>query len=521
MKTLGCLAFLLIFSVFFPQNANGYEQFFDDFSGTVLSGWTLVRNEVWGNPSLPCMNGTVPAQWSVGNGVVTMEISGTPCVTEIVPNITEAETAQNYRFEFDMTMHESMNMDRNYLLKRKDGDNWYGVKIIGDTLFLEKVVGGAGYSVSGGWATYPFLAGETYHILNEVVEHSIRISINGEQVLSFEDEEPFLENAQVGLRASAGTLRHSVVSFDNVRFETLPDEVTLNIPYYSQLNLHWRDFEYDHAAFWSPGDQTIGAWGCALTSAVMLLRYHGITVLPDGFGITPRTLNTWLTTQPDGYIGNGYVNWHAITRISAVSRDLYGTPALEVSYTKLRDDVIYALQQHSPSILQVPGHYVVAGGFSQSREHIYIMDPIDNLNHTLETYGETFASARLFIPSHTDLSYILIAHDSSVMVTLSDGTAASETITETPFTGSSQKPLSITYLKQPGSGSYSLKVSGNFQGEQKLDIYAYDANGNVHTYQTPAFSGQTFTLDYDESGNITVESVLDPMFYPEGYGQCI
>lgn len=49
--------------------------------------------------------------------------------------------------------------------------------------------------------------------------------------------------------------------------------------------------------------------GCALTSAVMVLRYYGVTTGIDGKEVNSRNLNEWLKSQPRGYVGRGRINW--------------------------------------------------------------------------------------------------------------------------------------------------------------------------------------------------------------------
>jgi len=50
----------------------------------------------------------------------------------------------------------------------------------------------------------------------------------------------------------------------------------LNVPYFGQNDELWGTQEYDSASEWKPAvkNTSIGAWGCALTSAVMILKYH-------------------------------------------------------------------------------------------------------------------------------------------------------------------------------------------------------------------------------------------------------
>lgn len=80
------------------------------------------------------------------------------------------------------------------------------------------------------------------------------------------------------------------------------------VPLLKQTSEPWQGLEYDSASIWNPSNTSINTWGCALTSAAMVLQYYNYTKLPDGTALDPGTLNTWLKNQPDGYVGNGLVN---------------------------------------------------------------------------------------------------------------------------------------------------------------------------------------------------------------------
>ena len=92
----------------------------------------------------------------------------------------------------------------------------------------------------------------------------------------------------------------------------------LNVPPLKQISDPWQNQVYDSANLWSPLNPTINRWGCALTSAAMVFQYHGLTKLPDNTTLDPGTVNAWLKTQLDGYVGNGYVNWLALSRLFSI-----------------------------------------------------------------------------------------------------------------------------------------------------------------------------------------------------------
>jgi Peptidase_C39 like family len=69
----------------------------------------------------------------------------------------------------------------------------------------------------------------------------------------------------------------------------------LNVPRFAQADPRWSD------DFLGPTDSTMGAEGCAVSSAAMVLAYYGVNV-------DPGTLNTFLTNN-DGYTPQGWVYW--------------------------------------------------------------------------------------------------------------------------------------------------------------------------------------------------------------------
>jgi hypothetical protein len=59
---------------------------------------------------------------------------------------------------------------------------------------------------------------------------------------------------------------------------TEPDRY-LEVDNLKQYSPQWKDLEYDSASSWAPLEPTIESWGCALTSASMVLRKDGNFIL--------------------------------------------------------------------------------------------------------------------------------------------------------------------------------------------------------------------------------------------------
>ncbi|MBI4654017.1 MAG: C39 family peptidase [Nitrospirae bacterium] len=154
------------------------------------------------------------------------------------------------------------------------------------------------------------------------------------------------------------------------------------MPLYKQCASPWGADIYDHTT------STICKKGCALTSAVMVLQYYGVTTGIDGKEVNQGNLNDWLITQPDGYY-KGNISWGAITRYSG-NRVIFDTMSGR-NDTILSDD----LCNGNPVIVNVPNHFVVAtGSMCAGNETTWtINDPGRNIT-TLQGYGNTYLGLR-------------------------------------------------------------------------------------------------------------------------------
>jgi hypothetical protein len=393
---------------------NAQTVFSDNFDDGDISNWTVVRNARLYEKTEPCMNGGVPAAWHVKNGRAGIEIDSPPCETEIVPSNFQLGD-KGYTYEVDWFMAETMEMDRNLLFLWQDPKNWYDIKIYGNSVLIQKVINGQSMELENDYMPYPFEANKSYHFKITMSEnHLITVEINGKVLMTSRDYAPYIEGYRTaGLQASVGANRRSVNYFDNwqvtnhgVTPTPSPTPVPISMPHFKQTDPNWASQIYDHATKWS-SNPTISRWGCALSSAAMILRYHGINQLPGGIELNPRTLNTWLQTQPDGYIGEGLVNWVALGRLTQQMSSVLGTPKLE--YTRINTNLIAAavseLEALKPVILQIPGHFLVGSGVTSDKQDLQIKDPA--YAHTLlSQHSQPLQSVRAFQPSHTDLSYI-------------------------------------------------------------------------------------------------------------------
>ncbi len=300
-----------------------------------------------------------------------------------------------------------------------------------------------------------------------------------------------------------------------------------------QTSNPWQSDIYDTANIWSPSDPTINSWGCALTSAVMVFKYHGLNKLPDGTTLDPGSLNYWLKNQPDGYIHNGLVNWLALSRLSRLAKsinEISSFDALEYrrvnSYnsTQLTTDINNGI----PGILEEPGHFIVAKGINGSTFNIN--DPYYS-RLTLSDYGNTFLSLGRFLPSSTDLSYIMLIVDEDVNIKLFDSfnNQAGEQYIQDPIENDSSlgeysgDNLKIIYLSKPDSGGYKIEVSSATSNDYNLDAYFYDTQGNIHLINLSGFVSSNnediYDINFDRENNqdSTINAAFNNLHFDLNY----
>ena len=315
-------------------------------------------------------------------------------------------------------------------------------------------------------------------------------------------------SGKIALLITTGAVFPSEVWFDNVvvtSIPTVPPLPNLNVPYISQLNSMWASDIYDSANRWS-GYPYLSRWGCALTSASMVLNFYG-------FNTNPKNLNEWLKSQTDGYLGNGLVNWLALSRFSNLNKTT-DTPALEYRrFGNNQNDLITELKNGSPPILKEQGHYVVAK--SQLISSFGINDPAFSERVTLDSYGNTYLAMNTFRPTHTDLSYIMLTIDPKYSLQVFDN-AGNEILGHTfieeglvddaDASQNTSGSISVFQLPTPREGIYKVNLSGN-PGQYDLNFYTYDKDANVKKLIK---SGVLFG-DTQDSFNITFSS--NPTIY--------
>jgi len=157
---------------------------------------------------------------------------------------------------------------------------------------------------------------------------------------------------------------------------------------------------------------TIATCGCAITSEVMILRFHGVTTTVDNKDVNPGTFNEWLTNN-SGYWSDGGVKWEKIQEYSrneyGFARVIYDGPitfkdnlTLDLYLDNLKPVILYerALVQGVPT-----SHFIVADG--QLAATYTVKDPAwyetryltQVAGPYIQNYNNYFYGLRLFSPA--------------------------------------------------------------------------------------------------------------------------
>jgi len=373
-------------------------------------------------------------------------------------------------------------------------------------------------------STYINSSSEWYDVQINVknIANSVNIKIYINDIFIFEasdNNNPILKG-KIGFEVWPGEYNQpstpTINYFDDVLVTEYGYEATFDLPVENlkQYNSNWSSEIYNNALEWAQ-IPTIERWGCALTSVTMVLRYYGHDVWPN-------TLNDWLKNQPDGYIRNGLTNWLAISRYTQeyanIDSSILKFRRYHADPIKLEEELL----QRRPPILELPGHFIVAKGKTNS--DFLINDPISetNLLSILENTKGAYASINSYIPTNTDLSYMMFVIDSDTQISLIDSVGNpvnTNSYIQEPLQNNINEPqtsgekLRILLFPEPQNSIYSViveKENGPFQ----LDVYMYDREGtligNTHTSIAGIISNEVPILiqfTYDE--NLIVYSLAD------------
>lgn len=273
------------------------------------------------------------------------------------------------------------------------------------------------------------------------------------------------------------------------------------LPYFSQKDPAWKDLPYDSASVWAGGETaSIERWGCAITSVAMVLKEYGIK-MPNGEEANPDKLNTWLSAQPDGYIGNGLLNWLAISRLARDARE-NGQAETDLEFVKSYGSPSDELTSGLYPIIDEGGHFVTL--YDQNVDSYLLNDPND-ATRSSRPKSEWIKSVNTYTPSDTDLSYILlvIEEGASLVAKYLDnnvGETYLEEISDDVGDHGSGK-YNVVYIAKPSSGDYKLNINNAGPTSSLLKIYSYDTNGKVDMLEQSVSTGSSdWMFSYHSDG---------------------
>ncbi|PIZ97963.1 MAG: hypothetical protein COX78_04060, partial [Candidatus Levybacteria bacterium CG_4_10_14_0_2_um_filter_35_8] len=289
-----------------------------------------------------------------------------------------------------------------------------------------------------------------------------------------------------------------------------------NVPILKQTSSPWKFQVYDSANRWAPTSPTINSWGCALTSAAMILRYYGINKMTNESDLDPGSLDLWLKSQPDGYVENGYVNWLAISRLPKLVKDNnpISFDALEYYRENFQNNehLTNDLMNDMPDILEVANHFVVAKGISS--DSFTINDPYFNRND-LNSYGNSYLSLGRYMPTSSDLSYILLVTNQNLDIKVKDslGNLVGEQYLQQPLKNDSNPgqlsgdPIKTYYYSKPETENYQIDLTSQIAQKYKIAAYFYDKDGNVNVLEQNGLIGpskaDSFIVNFDKLNSNT------------------
>lgn len=474
--------------------------------------------------------------WSVDNAILTAHVYRGSTRAILVPKNTSFVEEWNKisennwsKYEFSFDFKQEKGTDINFIFNYVDPKNWYEFHIKNGSYQVVRVENGTVTFRSFG--ELMLYSNTLYHIKIRVIEEEISLFVNDRLIGSHQDWTYSAASlGKIGLRATTGNVFPTTVHFSNISLRVpYPKPPNKIITPYKQTDPRWASDVYDHANLWNDTPY-MRNWGCLTTSIAMVMQYYGMTELPGGEKLNPASLNEWLRSQSDGYIGNGLVNWHAVTRLTRLIHESKGTPKLEYSVHMgaQLEPAYQEVAKKQPVIFNIPGHFLVGSGLSElangtngqntsKTKDIVIHDPFFPFNR-LSEHGEittidqagkesvvasNLISTRILTPSYTNLSYFMIVHDPKVTLVVtknSDSNNAdlnnaesndSENVTVItlsdqvfPKVDSQQSqnetiPQVISLIPKPKAGKYTVLLQKDSPSQEKIAFYSYNSAADV------------------------------------------
>lgn len=302
---------------------------------------------------------------------------------------------------------------------------------------------------------------------------------------------------------------------------------------------------YDHT------NLTIGSRGCALTSAAMVLSYHGIDT-------DPVKLNEWLK-QHGGFDSTGGIYMHKaltdyskdmshgtliVNKLGIVKKSYFGVPN-PFADDQLSKDIC----QYGPQIMKINyddghEHNVVAVGRIKRDENWGIADSVDGTYATMKRWDPTYAMyTQVAGPEYTftDIqSSLTIRFHSPGQLVLTDPlgrklgydpilqkeyheipNGSYNILYQSALNGPpDQDPTKELDLPVPQEGEYTLTITGTGTGSYDLDVLAssrdltYSSLNNITDVPINTGEIHSYVLNYSRDPGRPIE--LSGTFYGKG-----
>jgi len=278
---------------------------------------------------------------------------------------------------------------------------------------------------------------------------------------------------------------------------------SIGVPLFLQTDPLWANKPYGNPINDIYSDNTIGNYGCYLTSTAMIIDYWGQRKSP-AFHTDPDVLNTWMRNH-DGYDrSNGVVPSQIVLYASNNQVTLSFLGKIDGRNDTILDNFLLS---GNPVIIKVTNskgsdHFVVATEkTTQSGQATYkINDPIFGITTLFDHYNNDYSGLRLYSGTSADLRTLRVSAHSPVELLITDPIGRKsgfDPITNTawneipnssytvdsiePDNGANVPVLEDKFLEiiSPLDGNYKVDVIGTGQGSYEINIFASDWFGNV------------------------------------------
>jgi hypothetical protein len=266
---------------------------------------------------------------------------------------------------------------------------------------------------------------------------------------------------------------------------------------------------------------TIGAYGCFITSAAMLINYHAARQ-GKAFRTDPATFNKWLTAN-NAYDANG-----AVRVVGVPIAEYARANGVNLWFTQIvdhRDDFTldqYLCNNEPPILLVGSPHWVLSTGQTAVNGSVSysVLDPDSYPNgSTLQGWGNTYKAMELFtdiagplaglyITAHSPVELVLVAPDGATTglnpltnvqlsaIPQSGYGDFSSIVNDQDHTQPALPASKTVAVVNPSTGVYALHVYGTGSGPYTLDFVGYDSAGTPTTATITGNASSGALADY-------------------------